>query len=139
MHFCFEFPKDEVDWPFFSRRFQYLVHISEKLHELESFEQLPAYLSVRAYKSAIPSDPPSPSHQTSLVPQVEVGDIENSFLDLSPSSPTLHTQNHSVGLDYESHCYCCPLGNQFLGYGEIVPKTLMIYYVCHLYLCLISI
>lgn len=93
MHLFFEFPKDEFGWNLLSGRTQYLVHISENLHESKSFEPLPRYLSVRASKSTtnkvdVPSDPLPSSHQIGLVPQVEVGEIQNSFVDLPPSSPT---------------------------------------------------
>lgn len=37
-HYCFEFPRDEVDWKFLNERFQYLVHISKNPHELEYLE-----------------------------------------------------------------------------------------------------
>lgn len=104
MHLCFEFPKDEVDFLFLIGIFQYLVHIPENLHELESFEPLPTYLGVRASKFAmdevvVPRDPSSPSRQTTLVPQVEAGEVENSYVNPPPSSPTPHTQNFSTILD----------------------------------------
>jgi len=110
MDFFFYFPKVEVYWPFLSGMFHYLVHISKNPHELESFELLPTYLGVRSSKSVankvvVPSDPLPPSHQTTLVLQVEVGEIENSFLDLSPSSTTPYTHNLSMGLDCEFHGY----------------------------------
>lgn len=72
MHLCFEYLKDEADWNFLIRIFQYLIHISENLHELEYFELLPKYLGVRASKFStgnvvVPCDPLSSSHQTTLV------------------------------------------------------------------------
>jgi len=57
----------------------------------------------------VASDPSSPSHQKTLVLQVEVGEVKNSSVHLPPSSPTPHTQNFSVGL----HC-------EFDGYNEVL-------------------
>ena len=76
----------------------------ENPHELEYFEPLPTYLNVRASKSMMdkvvfPSELMSSSHQTTLVPQFEVGEVENSFFNLPPSFPTSHTQNLSAILD----------------------------------------
>jgi len=73
IHLCFEFSKYDVDWSFLVDKFLYHVHISKNPHELEYFEDLPIYLSIRSSKFAanevdVPSDPPSPSHQTTLVP-----------------------------------------------------------------------
>lgn len=126
MHFCFEFRKDEVHWSLLLGRFQYLVHISENTHDLESFEPLPNYLGVRASKSAtdkviVPSDPPSPSHQTTLVSQVEVRDIKKLSANISPYSPTPHTLNLSVGLDYESDGYDEVLSPRSPSFGPFDP------------------
>jgi len=92
VHYYFGFLEDEVDWEF-TEIFQYLVHFSKTPHELESFEPIPTYLSVRAPKSEthkvfVTSDPPSPSHQIALAPQVKVGEVENPPIDLLPSPPT---------------------------------------------------
>jgi len=94
MHFCFEFPKDEFDWPFLLGIFQYLFHISENPHELESFKPLPTYLGIKAPKFAtnevvLLSNPLSPSHKTSLVLQVEVKEAESSSIDVPPSMDEL--------------------------------------------------
>lgn len=51
----------------------------------------------------VPSDCLSLSNQTTPVPYVEVGELENSFTNLPPSSPTPYTQISIVSLDYESH------------------------------------
>lgn len=106
--FCFEFPKDEVDWPFLAGLFQYLVHVSKNPHKLEYFEPLPKNFGVRASKSAtgkvaVPSDPSSPSHKITLVPQAEVGDIKNSSIDIPPSPPTPHTHNFSLDCEYDGY------------------------------------
>lgn len=74
--FCnlaFQIPEDEVDWKFLKEYFQYLLHISQNPHELESFEPLLAYLGVRdakskMYKVVVMGDPPSSPHETSLAP-----------------------------------------------------------------------
>lgn len=105
-HYYFEFPKYEVDWKFLTERFQYLVHISENPHELESFKPLPTYLGVRAFKSkmnkvAIPSDPPSPCHKTSLALWYKVGEVSNLLVELSPSPPTPPALDFCVELDYK--------------------------------------
>ena len=59
----------------------------------------------------VPSDSLSPSNQTTLLPQVEVGEIENLSANLPPFSPTPHTQNFSAGLDCESD-----------GCDEVLPR-----------------
>jgi len=50
---------------------------------------------------AILSDTLSPFNHTSPAPQVEVGKLENPFVDLPPFSPTPHTHNSSASFDYE--------------------------------------
>lgn len=93
--------------PNMTRIFRYLVHISENPNELEFFKPLPTYLGVRAskskmYKVVFPSDPSSPSHQTSLAPQLEVGKHGNLHVDLPPSPPTVLTENFCAQLDCDS-------------------------------------
>jgi len=46
----FQILEDEISWKFLHERFQYLLHIYENPHVLESFEPLPAYLGVRVAK-----------------------------------------------------------------------------------------
>ena len=64
-------------------------------------------------KATTPSDPLSPSHQIALALQVEVGEVENPPIDLSPSPPTPLTQNFSAKLECGSDgcdevLYPCP-------------------------------
>lgn len=54
------------------------------------------YVGVRDSNSVtdevvVPSDRPSPSHNIALVLQVEAREVENSSIELPPSSPTPHT------------------------------------------------
>lgn len=56
---------------------------------LEYFKPLPACLNVRASKLdmdkvVVPSEPPSPSHQMTLVPQGEEGEVANLPIKLPP-------------------------------------------------------
>lgn len=44
LHYCYEFPKDELDWKILEEIFHYIVHISKNPHELDSFEPLPTCL-----------------------------------------------------------------------------------------------
>jgi len=53
----------------------------------------------------VPSDPSSPSHQKTLDPQVEVGEVDNPPVDLSPSPPTPPTQDSYADLDCNSDGY----------------------------------
>ena len=53
-------------------------------------------------KVSIPCDHPSPSHQTTLVLQVEVGDVVGSPINLPPSPPTPLTHNFTAIFDYDS-------------------------------------
>lgn len=46
----YQIPEYEIDWVFLDEIFQYLLHIYENLHMLESFEPLPTYLGVRDEK-----------------------------------------------------------------------------------------
>ena len=106
VHLCFEYQKYEVDWMLLVAIFQYIIHISENPHELESFEPLPTYLCVTTSKSVVnkvvvPSDPSPSSHQMNLVLEVVVGKVGNSSVELPPSSPTPHTQNFSTSLDHQ--------------------------------------
>jgi len=103
-HYSFEFLEDEFDRKFLSEIFQYLVHISENPHELESFKPLPVYLDVRASKLerdkvVVQSDPLSPSHQIALAPQDEVGELVNLPVELPPSPPTLPALDFYIDLD----------------------------------------
>jgi len=79
-------------------------------HEYESFNSLPMYTSIRASKSAMnkvsfPIESSSSPHLTTLFSKVEVGGLENSFVDLPPSPPIQYTHNFSVGLDYKYYVY----------------------------------
>lgn len=79
-------------------RFQYIFYISNNWHKLQTSDSLPTYLGVGATTSktnevAVPSDPSSRSHQTTLAPQDEVGEVVNPPIELSlspPTSPTLY-------------------------------------------------
>lgn len=48
---AYKIPEHEIDWRFLHEIFQYLLHIYENMHILESLEPLLAYLGVRATKS----------------------------------------------------------------------------------------
>ena len=103
IHYFFQFLEDEFDWKFMNEIFQYLVHTCANPHEIEYFKPLPTFLGVRTSKSetdkfVVPSDPPSPSHQTALALEAEVGEIENPPIDLSPSPPTQHAQDFCANL-----------------------------------------
>lgn len=40
-HLDFQIPEDKMDWKFIKNIFQYLLHVFENPHDLESFEPLP--------------------------------------------------------------------------------------------------
>lgn len=76
------------------------------LHEYDYFESLPTCPAIRASKSVmdefvVPSDSLPAFNQTTLILQVEVGELENSSINLPPSSATPHTHNSSISFDYE--------------------------------------
>lgn len=92
----FQIPKDEIDWKFLNDIFEYLLHISENPHILESFKPLPTYIGVRdakskTYKVVVTSDLPSTSHQIALTSYCKVGEGAHTSIKIShlPTPPAL--------------------------------------------------
>ncbi len=74
-------------------------------------------------KVIVPGDPLSPSHLTTLAPQVEEGEVENPPVDLSPSSPTPPAQDLCTDLECNPDGCHVVLSPQPLSFGPFNPSN----------------